>query len=139
MSQPQLDEDLVQRLATIACALMVVTQLPMVYYSTDSISWLARTSRSRNSKASTVRKNTLTMFAVLTDRATEATPDLGREGLIEMFSNVLADPCDDAYLQYVFTTIIKTFGDTQISDLVFGPAKTSVMATVSANLHQNSG
>lgn len=38
-----------------------------------------------------------------------------------MFAKVLADPCDDAYLQHVFTTVEKTFGDSQVSDLVFWP------------------
>jgi hypothetical protein len=36
---------------------------------------------------------------------------------------VLADPCDDAYLQYVFTTIRKTLGDAQVLDLVFWPGE----------------
>ncbi len=40
-----------------------------------------------------------------------------------MFAKVLADPCDDAYLQYVFTTIRKTFGDAQVSDSVFWPGE----------------
>ena len=60
---------------------------------------------------------------VLTDRATQALPGLERDVLATMFAKVLADTCDNAYLQYVFTTIKKTFGDNQISDLVFWPGE----------------
>ena len=124
MPQPKLDKDLVQRLATLAERLdggdevadaslldefnqLAGTDIPFsefqgIYGAEEHIEYVRR---------------------VLTDRATEATPDLSREGLIEMFAKVLADPCDDAYLQYVFTTIRKTFGDVQVSDLVFWPGE----------------
>ena len=124
MQQPELDEDLVQRLATIAARLdggdeisdaslldefnqLAGTDIPFlefqgIYGAEEHIDCVRR---------------------VLTDRATEASPDLRREGLIEMFAKVLDDPCDDPYLQYVFTTIKKTFGDMQISDLVFWPGE----------------
>ncbi len=124
MPQPKLDDDLVQRLAKIAARLdggdevaddsllhefnqLAGTDIPFsefqgIYGAEEHIDYVRR---------------------VLTDRATEASPDLNREGLIEMFANVLADPCDDAYVQYVFTTIKKTFGDTQVSDLVFWPGE----------------
>ncbi len=124
MSQPRRDDDLLQRLAEIADRLdggdeatdtylleefnrLAGTNIPFsefqgVYGGEDHIDYVRR---------------------VLTERATEASPNLNREGLIEMFKKVLADPCDDAYLQFVFTTIEKTFGDTQISDLVFWPSE----------------
>lgn len=124
MPQPKLDKDLVQRLTTLAARLdggdevadaslldefnqLAGTDIPFsefqgIYGAEEHIDYVRR---------------------VLTDRATEATPDLSREGLIEMFAKVIADPCDDAYLQYVFTTIKKTFGDAQVSDLVFWPSE----------------
>ncbi|WP_417377462.1 hypothetical protein [Gimesia maris] len=124
MPQPKLDEDLVQRLAKIAARLdggdevadaslldefnqLAGTDIPFsefqgIYGAEEHIDYVRR---------------------VLTDRATEASPDLSREGLIEMFAKVLAAPCDDAYVQYVFNTINQTFGDTQISDLIFWPGE----------------
>lgn len=124
MSQPNLDDDLVQRLAEIAERLdggdevadaallnefnrLAGTSIPFsefqgIYGGEDHVDYVRR---------------------VLTDRATEAAPNLNRELLTQMFAKVLADPCDDAYLQYVFTTIRKTLGDGQISDLVFWPGE----------------
>jgi hypothetical protein len=124
MPQPKLDEDLVQRLAKIAARLdggdeladaslldefnqLADTDIPFsefqgIYGAEEHIDYVRR---------------------VLTDRATEASPNLDREALKGIFAKVLADPCDDAYLQYIFTTIEKTFGDTQISDLVFWPGE----------------
>jgi hypothetical protein len=124
MPQPKLDEDLVQRLAKIAARLdggdeladasllaefnelagmdIPFSEFQGIYGAEEHIDYVRR---------------------VLTDGATEAFPGLDREGLTTMFAKVLADPCDDAYLQYVFSTIKKTFGDTQISDLVFWPGE----------------
>lgn len=124
MPQPKLDDDLVQHLAQIAARLdggdevadaalldefirSAGTNIPFyefqgIYGAEDHVDYVRR---------------------VLTDRTTEASPDLDREGLIAMFAKVLADPCDDTYLQYVFATIEKTFGDSQISDLVFWPGE----------------
>jgi hypothetical protein len=124
MPQPKLDEDLVQRLAKIAARLdggdeladaslldefkrlagmdVPFSEFQGIYGSEEHIEYVRR---------------------VLTDRATDASPDLDRAGLVAMFAKVLADPCDDAHLQYVFTTIKKTYGDTQISDLVFWPGE----------------
>jgi hypothetical protein len=124
MQQPKLNADLVKRLAKLAARLdggdeladaslldefnqLAGTDIPFsefqgIYGAEEHIDYVRR---------------------VLTDRASEASPDLDREGLMVMFAKVLADPCDDAYLQYVFTTIKKTFGDTQISDLVFWPGE----------------
>ena len=124
MPQPNLDEELVQRLATIASRLdggdefsdasllaefiqLAGTDIPFsefqgIYGAEEHIDYVRR---------------------VLTDRVTEVSPGLDRDGLTTMFAKVLADPCDNAYLQYVFSTIKKTFGDTQISDLVFWPGE----------------
>lgn len=58
---------------------------------------------------------------LLTEKSTGANPELGKSELTEMFKRVLQDPTDDAYLAFVFSTIQKTFGDNQVSDLVFWP------------------
>ncbi|WP_040768754.1 hypothetical protein [Novipirellula maiorica] len=122
MTQPELDEQLVQHLAKIADRLdggdenvdlplleefnrLAGTEIPFaefqgIYGGEDHITYVRR---------------------VLTERATNADPSLDRDRLIEMFTKVLADPCDDAYLEYVFATVEKTFGDSQVSDLVFWP------------------
>ncbi|TWT98298.1 hypothetical protein [Stieleria varia] len=124
MAQPKLDEDLLQRLAALAARLdggdenadasilaefnqLAGTSIPFsefqgIYGAEEHIDYVRR---------------------VLTDRVTEALPGLERDTLATMFAKVLADPCDNAYLQYVFTTIKKTFGDNQISDLVFWPGE----------------
>ena len=124
MTQPELDEQLVRYLAKIADRLdggdedvdmplleefnrLAGTDIPFsefqgIYGGEDHISYVRR---------------------VLTQRATCADPSLDRSRLIEMFSKVLADPCDDAYLTYVFATIERTFGDSQVSDLVFWPGE----------------
>ncbi len=124
MPQPKLDEDLVQRLAKIAARLDGGDEVADASLL-DEFSQLAGTdiSFSEFQGIYGAEEHIDYVRRVLTDRATEASPDLNREGLIEMFANVLADPCDDAYVQYVFTTIKKTFGDTQVSDLVFWPGE----------------
>lgn len=124
MPQPKLDEDLVQRLATIAARLDGGDEVADASLL-DEFNQLARTDIpfSEFQGIYGAEEHIDYVRRVLTDRATEASPDLDREGLIEMFARVLADPCDDAYLQYVFTTINKTFGDKQVSDLVFWPGE----------------
>lgn len=124
MAQLKLDEDLLHRLAALAAQLdggdenadasilaefnqLAGTSIPFsefqgIYGAEEHIDYVRR---------------------VLTDRVTEALPGLERDALATMFAKVLADPCDNAYLQYVFTTIKKTFGDNQISDLVFWPGE----------------
>lgn len=124
MAQPKLDEDLLQRLAALAARLdggdenadasilaefnqLAGTSIPFsefqgIYGAEEHIDYVRR---------------------VLTDRATEALPGLERDALANMFAKILADPCDNAYLQYVFTTIKRTLGDNQISDLVFWPGE----------------
>lgn len=124
MTQPELDEQLVQHLAQIADRLdggdenvdlplleefnrVAGTEIPFSEFQgicggEDHITYVRR---------------------VLAERATNADPRLDRDGLIEMFTKALADPCDDAYLKYVFATIEKTFGDSQVSDLVFWPGE----------------
>jgi hypothetical protein len=120
MPQPKLDENLVQRLAKIAERLdggdevadaalldefnrsagtnILFSEFQGIYGAEDHVDYVRR---------------------VLTDSATGASPDLNRDELIEMFAKVLADSCDGAYLQYVFTAIKETFCDTQVSDLGF--------------------
>ncbi|MAE62403.1 MAG: hypothetical protein CMJ49_13735 [Planctomycetaceae bacterium] len=124
MVQPEFDEGLVQRLADIADHLdggdevadaplleefnklagadVPFSEFQGLYGAEDHVDYVRR---------------------LLTRTATDASPDLGREGLVEMFARVLADPGDDAYLEYVFTTVEKTFGDDQVSDLVFWPGE----------------
>ncbi|QDV69907.1 hypothetical protein Poly24_36250 [Rosistilla carotiformis] len=58
---------------------------------------------------------------LLTAKLTKADPSLDRTELIKIFTRITQDPADDAYLQYAFTTIEKSFGDSQVSDLVFWP------------------
>jgi hypothetical protein len=124
MPQPILDENLVQRLAAIAARLD----------GGDEVADAALLDEFNRSAGTNIpfsefqgicgaEEHIDYVRRVLTDRATEASSELNREELIEMFAKVLADPCDEAYLQYVFTTIKKTFGDTQVSDLVFWPGE----------------
>lgn len=124
MPQPKLDEYLVQRLATIAARLDGGDEVADVSLL-DEFNQLAGTDMPFSEFQGIYRAEEHIDYVrrLLTDRATEASPDLSREGLVEMFAKVLADPCEDAYLQYVFTTIKKTFGDAQISDLVFWPGE----------------
>jgi hypothetical protein len=124
MPQPELDEDLVQRLATIAARLDGGDELadaPLL----DEFNQLAGTDLPFSEFQGIYGAEEYVDFVrrLLTDRATGASPDLDRESLVAMFAKVLADPCDDAYVQYVFATIKKTYGDTQISDLVFWPGE----------------
>lgn len=124
MSQPILDDKLVQRLTRIAAQLdggresedaslldefnrLAGTKIPFSEFQgisggEDHIHYVRR---------------------VLIKRATQASPDLNRDKLIELFARIVADPCDNAYLSYAFALIEKTFGDDQISDLVFWPGE----------------
>lgn len=122
MSQPMLDEDLVRRLAELAARLDGGDEVAVAALL-DEFNRLAGTNvpfsefqgiHGAEEHAEYVRR-------VLTDKAASTPPDLSREELIEMFAKVLGDPTDDAYLQYVFTTIKKAFGDAHVSDLVFWP------------------
>jgi hypothetical protein len=124
MPQPKLDEELVQRLAAIAARLDGGDKLADASLL-DEFNQLAGTDIpfSEFQGISGAEEHVDYVRRVLTDRATSASPDLDRESLVAMFAKVLADPCDDAYVQYVFTTIEKTYGDTQISDLVFWPGE----------------
>lgn len=124
MSQPKLDEDLVQRLATMAARLDGGDEVSDASLL-DAFNRLAGTDIPFSAFQGIygAEEHIDNVRRVLTDRAKETSTDLGREGLIEMFAKVLADTCDDAYLQFVFTTIEKTFGDTQVSDLVFWPGE----------------
>ena len=124
MKQPEIDESLVQRLAAIAARLDggdENTDAAMV----EEFNQLAGTNIpfSEFQGISGGEEHECYVRRVLTDVATGPAPGLDRDGLAEMFAKVLADPCDDAYLQYVFSTIKKTFGDEQISDLVFWPGE----------------
>lgn len=60
---------------------------------------------------------------VLTDKMTNANPSLTRDALAEMLRRVCENPSDDAYVQFVFSTVEKTYGDNQISDLIFWPGE----------------
>jgi hypothetical protein len=124
MTQPKLDEDLVQRLATIAASLdggdehadaSLLHEFNQLA-GTDIPFWEFQGIHGAEEHIDYVRR-------VLTDRATEASAGLDRQELAMMFAKVLSDPSDDSYLQYVFSTIKKTFGDPQISDLVFWPGE----------------
>ncbi|QDU11059.1 hypothetical protein [Gimesia aquarii] len=121
---PHLDEALVQRLAELANELdgadehdakplleefneLAGTSIPFaefqgIYGAEDHIDYVRR---------------------VLTDKLTNADSSLTRDDLTEMFKRVCENPTDDAYLQFMFSTIKKTFGDHQISDLVFWPGE----------------
>jgi hypothetical protein len=124
MPQPKLDEDLVQRLAKIAARLDGGDDFADASLL-DEFNRLAGTDIpfSEFQGIDGAEEHIDYVRRVLTDRATDASPGLDRQGLTAMFAKVLADPRDDAYLQYVFTTIKKTFGDRQISDLVFWPGE----------------
>jgi hypothetical protein len=122
MGQPELDEALVERLAKLADRLdggdrdlcgelleefntLAGTSIPFeefqgIYGGEEHVEYVRR---------------------VLTAKQTTEDPTLDRNGLVEMFSRILADPCDNAYLTYAFSTIEKTYGDSQVSDLVFWP------------------
>lgn len=122
MSQPKIDADLVQRLATIAARLDggdKRADAPLL----DEFNRLAGTDIpfSEFQGISGAEEHIDYVRRMLIDRATDASPDLGREDLMAMFAKVLANPRDDEYLQYVFTTIKQTYGDPQVSDLVFWP------------------
>ncbi|MEL7500799.1 MAG: hypothetical protein AAFN77_24615 [Planctomycetota bacterium] len=58
---------------------------------------------------------------VLTAKLTAPDSTIGREQLVEMFKRVSDNPSDDSYLEFAFSKIKKTFGDAQVSDLVFWP------------------
>lgn len=58
---------------------------------------------------------------ILIMQRTQPQPGLGQKELVALFERILQDPTDDAYLSHAFTTIKKTLGDDQISDLVFWP------------------
>ncbi len=58
---------------------------------------------------------------VLIRQLATAVPTLDRDQLTEMFTRITENPSDEAYLEFVFSTIEKTFGDAQVSDLVFWP------------------
>lgn len=122
MPQPELDEDLVRHLAKLADRLDGGDEDADAALL-EEFDRLAGTSIpfSEFQGISGGEEHIQYVRRVLIDQATEAVPGLGRAGLVEMFAKVNANPCDEAFLQYVFTTIEKTFGDTQISDLVFWP------------------
>ncbi|PQO46984.1 hypothetical protein [Blastopirellula marina] len=60
---------------------------------------------------------------VLIHQQTTADPTIGRNELIEMFRRVLAKPNDQTYLNFVLATIERTFGDDQVSNLIFWPGE----------------
>ena len=124
MTPPKLDEDLVRRLSSIAERLdggdetadakllnefneLAGTEIPFsefqgIYCAEEHEDYVRR---------------------VLTEKVTVANLGLDRAGLVAMFERLLADTSDNGYLQYVFSTIEKTFGDDQVSDLVFWPGE----------------
>ena len=58
---------------------------------------------------------------VLIRKFATAVSTLDRDQLTEMFRRISQNPTDEAYLEFAFATIEKTFGDAQVSDLVFWP------------------
>lgn len=124
MTKPKLDEDLVRRLSAMAerldggdeindsVLLKEINELAGTEIPFDEFQGIYRAEEYEDY----VRR-------VLTDQQSGACPDLDRAGLIVMFERILTNPSDDGYLQYVFSTIKKTFGDDQISDLVFWPGE----------------
>ncbi|MEM9694436.1 MAG: hypothetical protein AAGA56_17925 [Myxococcota bacterium] len=124
MQQPDLDEALVTRLAERASQLDGGDEsedAPLL----EEFNRLAGTSRKfadfqgiygAEDHADYVRR-------VLTIQLTDAQPELTRDDLVAMFAKLLANVTDDAYITYVATTIEKTFGDAQVSDLVFWPGE----------------
>lgn len=124
MTRPEPDENLVQQLADLAAKLdggdeVADRQL------LDEFNRLAGTSIpfSEFQGIYGAEEHSIYVRRVLVAKETKPAAKLDRDGLITMFAKVLSDPSDDAYLTYVFKTIEKTFGDTQVSDLVFWPGQ----------------
>lgn len=122
MTQPTLDETLVRRLSEIAAMLDggdALADRPLL----DEFNRLAETNIpfSEFQGVSGGQEHIDYARRVLTAAQTPAVDTLSRDELVEMFTRILDDPSDSAYLAYVFTTIEKTFADSQVSDLVFWP------------------
>ncbi len=119
---PQLDESLIQRLAALAseidgCHESLADELVQEFNSlagTDIPYSEFQGIYGAEEHEDYVRR-------VLTAKLTTADSTIGREELTKMFARITANPSDGAYLAFVFSTIEKTFGDTQVSDLVFWP------------------
>ena len=124
MPPPELDEDLAQHLTRIAARLDGGDETADAALL-DEFNQLAGTkiAFSEFQGISGAEQHIQYVRRVLIDQATQAQPGLSREELTKMFARATADPCDDAYLQYVCTTIRKTFGDTQFWELVFWPGE----------------
>jgi hypothetical protein len=58
---------------------------------------------------------------LLITNSTMADPTLDRDKLVEIFEKVLANVCDEDFLAYAFASIEKTFGVSDVSELVFWP------------------
>ncbi len=124
MPQQKLDDDLVHRLAKIAARLdggNEEANAPLV----DEFNQLAGTDIpfSEFQGIYGAGEHVDSVRRVLTDEATEMSRGLDRQGLTAMFAKAFAETCDGAYLQYVFTTIKKTLGDSRVADLAFWPGE----------------
>lgn len=124
MSQPEIDQALLRRLSTIATRLdggdnnldaglvdefnrlagteMTFLEFQGIHGAEEHIDYVRR---------------------ILIDKATPALPTLDRDALVTMFGRIRGEPTDDAFQEYVFSTIEKTFGDSQVSDLIYWPGK----------------
>jgi hypothetical protein len=119
---PSLDESLVQRLAALAseidgCHESVANELVQEFNS------LAGTEVTYNEFQGIYggEEHEDYVRRVLIRQLATAVPTLGRDQLTEMLTRVTENPSDEAYLEFVFSTIEKTFGVAQVSDLVFWP------------------
>lgn len=119
---PSLDESLVQRLTSLAskidgCHESVANELVQEFNS------LACTEVTYDEFQGIYGGEEHEDFVrrVLIRQLATAVPTLDRDQLTEMFTRVNEDTSDEVYLEFVFSTIEKTFGDSQVSDLVFWP------------------
>ena len=119
---PSLDESLVQRLADLAskidgCHESVASELVEEFNS------LAGTEIPYAAFQGIYggEEHDCYVRRVLMRKLSTAVPTLDREQIAEMFKRVLEEPADDAYHEFVFSTIEKTFGDAEVSDLVYWP------------------
>ena len=121
---PELDESLVQRLAELAdeidgCPESMADEMVAEFNSLagTNIPYLEFQGISGGEDHEDYVRRVLINQQITSD------PTIGRTELTEMFRRILADPCDRKYLDFVLATIEKTFGDDQVSDLIFWPGE----------------
>lgn len=119
---PQLDQSVVQRLAALASEIDGC-QEPRADELVQEFNSLAGTDIPYSEFQGIYGAEDHEDFVrrVLTAKLTNANSTIGHAELTQMFARISANPSDDAYLSFVFSTIEKTFDDAQVSDLVFWP------------------